>query len=135
MIKSLCTGFLVTVASLCSSADEFSVNRVLPVSSFEITSDRPYFIMWREICSNKDVVVSVYKSFISMEDGKEFRDPIRADYGFVASNECKSGQYKVEVPDIIPDGEYLYTPVASVNRSEALLPLPSERVIVKRNTE
>lgn len=133
MIKSLIVSLIIALTlSQHVQSEEFTVNRVLPISSFEVTSEKPFFTLWREVCANKDTVVEVFKDFTNSE-GKHFRDPNKADYGFLEIDGCKSDKYNVVVPSYIPNGEYLYKPLARINGGSVLIELPTERVIINRN--
>lgn len=141
-IASLTIALTASLSYADISSSGFRVNKVLPVSSFVITSQKSSFTIWREVCSEKNVEVSVYKVFATKnKDGveKEFRDPVSSEYGFIGSNTCNSGYYSVRVPDSLPDGVYEYKPIASIKyirkdgeMEDDLIVLPTERLEVVR---
>lgn len=133
MKKLFSTLILALTVPFSYALEEFVVNKVIPVSSFTITKEEPYFVIWREVCSDFDVKVEVYKKWISL-DGKDtiYLDNTKADYGFIGMNTCRSGAFPVDVPAYIPNGEYKYTPVVSVNGDTKLISIPTEIIVIDR---
>lgn len=132
-MKKLLGVLILALSSMSYAESTFGVNKVLPVSSFTVTKEKPYFVIWREVCADKDLKVEVYRRWTSLSDeGKVYRDGVKSDYGYKGSNKCKSDDYIVRVPPHIPDGEYIFNPIASFNNGSTLVELPTEKIVIRR---
>ena len=133
MKKLLHTLILALSLTGVANATGFSVTKAIPVSSYTITQDKSYFLVYREVCTDKDVKVEVFKRFTSLSDKNIiYRDRVTPDYGFKGDSKCESGPYPVTVPKYIPNGEYLFNPTASINEGETFIDLPTEILIIDR---
>lgn len=132
-IKGFITSLLI-LASVSASALEVTVNRVLEPVPFILKDDKRAFSFMREVCTDTDIVVKVFKKYRNRESGEVIADPYPSEYEYKHDGKnCDIRTYTVLISSKLEKGVYEYIPRAqytSVDGSE-VIDIPNEIFVIK----
>lgn len=140
------TRFTIDVAGLAlvawlgsyvlSAAEKDPLNVVYTNSMEQYTATHGEVLaVTRNVCSTKDLAVSVHREFHNVETGKKF---MLHSVQYVANKAdgCYETEFSVQVPRTIPAGRYEYRPILiyAVNRYKTITkPAPKVEVTIEAN--
>ncbi len=130
---NLLKAFMLTAilsVPLIASAD-VTVKRILDPVPYLIEGSHS-FKLWREVCSDSQITVKVFKKFQNRDTGKVYKSPTPSEYEF-KSGSCEAGIYTVHIDTDLPAGNYDYLPriVYTIDGKTIIQDIPKEIIIIK----
>lgn len=90
-------------------ASNLSISRVDKPSLIVLKSDAQRFAIIREVCTDEDLYLKVYKKFVNRNTGEIYSSPYPSEYEY-QKNTCSSRIYTVPIDVSLPRGAYDYKP-------------------------
>ncbi len=100
------------VVSMSAQALEVKIDRVIKPSVHTLQASEKGFSFMRELCTDRDIFVKVYKKFVNRDTKEVYPSPYPSEYEFKEG--CHVAIYTVPLDVDIPKGVYDYQPVTYI---------------------